>query len=191
MEWRGEEKRTEQNRRKQNRTEQNRTEQNRTEEQKNRREQKRTEENRREQSRKLSSNSNPIAPRRFAGALETFTIEGVMQNGWGLQMGTSHYLGQNFGKAFGVEFMNQNNARETVWGASWGVSTRLIGGLIMSHSDDIGLVLPPKIAPVQVVVVPIYKGKKSTTEDDEKMKVSGLFLKTMSLHAKMRGAWDN
>lgn len=94
---------------------------------------------------------------RFAGAVETFCIEAMMQDGKALQAGTSHFLGQNFAKAFDVKFLNKNNKLEYVWATSWGVSTRLIGALIMAHSDDNGLVLPPKIAPVEVVIVPIYK----------------------------------
>jgi prolyl-tRNA synthetase len=92
---------------------------------------------------------------RFAGAEDTFTIEALMQNGWALQSGTSHFLGQSFGKAFDVTFQDENGQNQDVWGTSWGVSTRLIGALIMTHSDDAGLVLPPRVAPVQVVVVPI------------------------------------
>lgn len=92
---------------------------------------------------------------RFAGAEETFTIEALMQNGWALQSGTSHFLGQSFGKAFDVTYQDAEGQQQVVWGTSWGVSTRLIGALIMTHSDDAGLVLPPRVAPVQVVVVPI------------------------------------
>ena len=95
---------------------------------------------------------------RFAGALDTYTIEAMMQDGKALQSGTSHFLGQNFAKSFDVTFLNKENKPEYVWATSWGVSTRLIGALIMAHSDDNGLVLPPKIAPIQVVVVPIFKG---------------------------------
>src|SRR6056297_1424065 len=95
---------------------------------------------------------------RFAGAEETYTIEALMQDGKALQAGTSHFLGQNFAKAFDVKFMTSENEEEYVWATSWGVPTRLIGGLIMTHSDDNGLVLPPKLAPNQVVVVPIYRG---------------------------------
>ena len=98
------------------------------------------------------------ANERFAGALETYTIEAMMQDGKALQSGTSHFLGQNFAKAFDVKFVNKNNELEYVWVTSWGVSTRLMGALIMTHSDDNGLVLPPKLAPIQVVIVPIYKG---------------------------------
>jgi prolyl-tRNA synthetase len=102
---------------------------------------------------------------RFAGALYTYSIEGMMQNGFALQAGTSHDLGQNFGKAFDVQFQNSEGQLDYVWQTSWGVSTRLIGGLIMSHSDDKGLVLPPKLAPTKAVMVPIYR------KDDEKAKV--------------------
>ncbi len=94
---------------------------------------------------------------RFAGALDTYTIEAMMQDGKALQSGTSHFLGQNFAKAFDVTFMNRNNEPEYVWASSWGVSTRLMGALIMCHSDDNGLVLPPALAPIQVVIVPVYK----------------------------------
>ena len=95
---------------------------------------------------------------RFAGALDTYTIEAMMQDGKALQSGTSHFLGQNFAKSFDVTFLNKENKPEYVWATSWGVSTRLIGALIMTHSDDNGLVLPPKLAPIQVVVIPISKG---------------------------------
>ncbi len=97
------------------------------------------------------------ANERFAGALDTYTIEAMMQDGKALQSGTSHFLGQNFAKAFDVTFMNKDNKPEYVWASSWGVSTRLMGALIMTHSDDNGLVLPPRLAPIQVVIVPIYK----------------------------------
>ena len=97
------------------------------------------------------------ANERFAGALEKYTIEGMMQDGKALQSGTSHFLGQNFGKAFDVKFVNKDNQEEYAWATSWGVSTRLMGALIMSHSDDNGLVLPPHVAPIQVVIVPIFK----------------------------------
>jgi prolyl-tRNA synthetase len=102
---------------------------------------------------------------KFAGALQTYSIEAMMQNGLALQSGTSHDLGQNFGKAFDVQFQNKEGQLEYVWQTSWGASTRLIGGLIMTHSDDKGLVLPPKLAPVKAVLVPIYR------KDDEKGKV--------------------
>jgi len=95
---------------------------------------------------------------RFAGAVDTYCIEALMQDGKALQSGTSHFLGQNFAKAFDVKFLNKENQLEYVWATSWGASTRLIGALVMAHSDDQGLILPPRIAPVQVVIVPIYKG---------------------------------
>jgi prolyl-tRNA synthetase len=95
---------------------------------------------------------------RFAGAENTYCIEALMQDGKALQAGTSHFLGQNFAKAFDVKFLSKENQQEYVWATSWGVSTRLIGALVMAHSDDDGLILPPKIAPLQVVIVPIYKG---------------------------------
>jgi prolyl-tRNA synthetase len=98
---------------------------------------------------------------RFAGAETTYTIEALMQDGKALQAGTSHFLGQNFARAFDVTFANEKGQLEHVWGTSWGVTTRLIGALIMAHADDDGLVLPPKLAPIQVVVIPIYKGKEA------------------------------
>ncbi len=97
------------------------------------------------------------ARERFAGADETYTIEAMMQNGWALQAGTSHFLGQNFARAFDVTFQNREGQRELVWATSWGVSTRLIGAVIMTHSDDAGLVLPPAVAPIQAVIIPVYK----------------------------------
>ena len=97
------------------------------------------------------------ASERFAGAVDTYCIEAMMQNGWALQAGTSHFLGQNFAKAFDVTFQTADGGRDHVWATSWGVSTRLVGSVIMTHSDDVGLVLPPPLAPVQVVVVPIWK----------------------------------
>jgi len=100
------------------------------------------------------------ANERFAGALETYCIEALMQDGKALQAGTSHFLGQNFAKAFDVKFTNKEGKQEHVWATSWGVSTRLMGALVMTHSDDNGLVLPPKLAPFQVVIVPIYKGEE-------------------------------
>jgi len=101
---------------------------------------------------------------RFAGAEETYCIEALMQDGKALQAGTSHFLGQNFAKAFDVKFTSKEGKQEYVWATSWGVSTRLIGALIMTHSDDNGLVLPPKLAPIQVVIVPIYKGQEQLAE---------------------------
>lgn len=101
------------------------------------------------------------ANERFAGAVDTYCIEALMQDGKALQAGTSHFLGQNFAKAFDVQFANAEGGRDYVWATSWGVSTRLMGALVMAHSDDDGLVLPPKLAPIQVVIVPIYKGDDS------------------------------
>ncbi len=109
------------------------------------------------------------ANERFAGADETFTIEALMQDGKALQAGTSHFLGQNFARAFDVKFLNQDNQQEYVWATSWGVSTRLLGGLIMTHSDDDGLVLPPKLAPTQVVIVPIPKPSPEIGEAADKV----------------------
>ncbi len=106
---------------------------------------------------------------RFAGAVDTFSIEALMQDGKALQSGTSHFLGQNFAKAFDVKFSDKENKLDYVWATSWGVSTRLIGALVMAHSDDDGLVLPPKLAPVQVVIVPIYKGDEQKRMIDEKV----------------------
>lgn len=105
------------------------------------------------------------ANERFAGAVETYCIEALMQDGKALQAGTSHFLGQNFAKAFDVKFLNKENKQDYVWATSWGVSTRLVGALIMAHSDDYGLVLPPKLAPYQVVIVPIYR------TEEERIKV--------------------
>jgi len=104
------------------------------------------------------------ANERFAGAVETFCIEAMMQDGKALQMGTSHFLGQNFAKAFDVTFVDNNNQLQYVWATSWGVSTRLMGALIMTHSDDNGLVLPPNLAPFQVIIVPIYKNEKQLAD---------------------------
>jgi len=107
------------------------------------------------------------ANERFAGAIETYCIEALMQDGKALQAGTSHFLGQNFAKAFDVKFANKEGKQDFVWASSWGVSTRLMGALIMSHSDDKGLVLPPKLAPFQVVIVPIYKGEEQLAQISE------------------------
>ena len=106
---------------------------------------------------------------RFAGALNTYTIEAMMQDGKALQSGTSHFLGQNFAKAFDVTFLNKDNKPEYVWATSWGVSTRLIGALIMTHSDDNGLVLPPKLAPIQVVIIPVTKNAEQLNAVTEKL----------------------
>ncbi|KGN67816.1 MULTISPECIES: proline--tRNA ligase [Porphyromonas] len=109
------------------------------------------------------------ANERFAGALDTYTIEALMQDGKALQSGTSHFLGQNFAKAFDVQFTSKEGKAEYVWATSWGVSTRLMGALIMTHSDDNGLVLPPRLAPIQVVIVPIYKNMEMLQAIDEKV----------------------
>ncbi|THD65818.1 proline--tRNA ligase [Robertkochia marina] len=106
---------------------------------------------------------------RFAGALETYCIEALMQDGKALQAGTSHFLGQNFAKAFDVKFATKEGNQEYVWATSWGVSTRLMGALVMTHSDDNGLVLPPKLAPIQVVIVPIYKGEEQLAAISERV----------------------
>lgn len=121
---------------------------------------------------------------RFAGAEDTYCIEALMQDGKALQAGTSHFLGQNFAKAFDVKFSDKNNTLDYVWATSWGVSTRLIGALIMAHSDDKGLIIPPKIAPLQVVIVPIYKGDESKPLIDEKVNVIMKELKAMGIRVK-------
>ena len=130
------------------------------------------------------------ANERFAGALDTFTIEPKMQDGKALQSGTSHFLGQNFAKAFDVKFINQNNELEYVWATSWGVSTRLMGALIMTHSDDNGLVLPPHLAPIQVVIVPVYKSLDQLAEIDAKVAPIVEKLKSMGISVKYDNA-DN
>ena len=109
------------------------------------------------------------ASERFAGAIDTYCIEALMQDGKALQAGTSHFLGQNFAKAFDVKFSDKENKLEYVWATSWGVSTRLVGALVMAHSDDDGLILPPKIAPLQVVIVPIYKSPEQKSTIDNKV----------------------
>jgi prolyl-tRNA synthetase len=124
------------------------------------------------------------ASERFAGAEDTYCIEALMQDGKALQAGTSHFLGQNFAKAFDVKFLNKENQQEYVWATSWGVSTRLIGALVMAHSDDQGLVLPPKIAPLQVVIVPIYKGEESRQLIDSKAKEIHDQLKNLGVSVK-------
>ena len=116
---------------------------------------------------------------RFAGALDTYTIEAMMQDGKALHAGTSHFLGQNFGKAFDVTFIDKNGKSDYAWATSWGVSTRLIGALIMSHSDDNGLVLPPHLAPIQVVIVPIYRSAEQLAQISEK--VAGIVAKLKAL----------
>lgn len=127
---------------------------------------------------------------RFAGALDTYTIEAMMQDGKALQSGTSHFLGQNFGKAFNVQFINKDNKLEYAWATSWGVSTRLMGALIMTHSDDNGLVLPPKLAPIQVVIVPIYKNGEQLKAIDEKVEGIVARLRALGISVKYDNA-DN
>lgn len=122
---------------------------------------------------------------RFAGAEETFTIEALMQDGKALQSGTSHFLAQNFAKAFDVQFTNKEGQLEYVWATSWGVSTRLMGALIMAHSDNNGLVLPPKLAPIQVVMVPIYKGPEQLEAVVSKMKEIEAQLKSRGISVKI------
>lgn len=121
---------------------------------------------------------------RFAGAVETYCIEALMQDGKALQAGTSHFLGQNFAKAFDVQFLNKDNKLEHVWATSWGVSTRLMGALIMSHSDDNGLVLPPKLAPIQVVIIPIYKTDEQLAHISEKVHAIVKNLKSKGISVK-------
>jgi prolyl-tRNA synthetase len=121
---------------------------------------------------------------RFAGAEDTYCIEALMQDGKALQAGTSHFLGQNFAKAFDVKFSDKNNTLDYVWATSWGVSTRLIGGLVMTHSDDEGLVLPPRIAPLQVVIVPIYKGEEQKAVLDEKIHAMVVSFKAAGIRVK-------
>ena len=130
------------------------------------------------------------ASERFAGALDTYTIEAMMQDGKALQAGTSHFLGQNFGKAFEVTFIDKNGKNDYAWATSWGVSTRLIGALIMSHSDDNGLVLPPKLAPIQVVIVPIYRSAEQLAQISEKVNAIMAKLKALGISVKFDDA-DN
>jgi prolyl-tRNA synthetase len=124
------------------------------------------------------------ANERFAGALETYTIEALMQDGKALQSGTSHFLGQNFAKAFDVRFTNKEGKEDFVWATSWGVSTRLMGALIMAHSDDNGLVLPPKLAPIQVVIVPIYKQDEQLEAISNKVDEIVVKLKALGISVK-------
>lgn len=121
---------------------------------------------------------------RFAGAVDTLCIEALMQDGKALQAGTSHFLGQNFAKAFDVKFLNKENQLEYVWASSWGVSTRLIGALIMTHSDDNGLVLPPQIAPIQVVIVPVYRNEEQLNEISAKVDILVQKLKNRGITVK-------
>ena len=122
---------------------------------------------------------------RFAGALDTYTIEAMMQDGKALQSGTSHFLGQNFAKSFDVTFLNKENKPEYVWATSWGVSTRLMGALIMVHSDDNGLVLPPNLAPIQVVMIPIYKNDEQLNAIREKLQPVILELQAAGVSVKL------
>lgn len=121
---------------------------------------------------------------RFAGAIDTYCIEALMQDGKALQAGTSHFLGQNFAKAFDVKFTDKDNKLDYVWASSWGVSTRLIGALVMAHSDDEGLILPPKLAPVQVVIIPIYKGEEKKELIDNKAQQLVQQFKTAGIRVK-------
>ncbi|MFM7105768.1 MAG: proline--tRNA ligase, partial [Flavobacteriales bacterium] len=121
---------------------------------------------------------------RFAGALDTLCIEALMQDGKALQAGTSHFLGQNFAKAFDVKFTSKEGVLDYVWATSWGVSTRLMGALVMAHSDDQGLRLPPMLAPIQVVIVPIYKGEEQLTTIGEKVKPLMAELKALGISVK-------
>ena len=130
------------------------------------------------------------ANERFAGAIETYCIEAMMQDGKALQAGTSHFLGQNFAKAFDVQFVNKENKMEYVWATSWGVSTRLMGALIMAHSDNNGLVLPPELAPIQVVIIPIYKNQEQLDAISEKVQPILTELKKMGISVKYDNA-DN
>ena len=124
------------------------------------------------------------ANERFAGAEDTYCIEALMQDGKALQAGTSHFLGQNFAKAFDVKFSDKENKLDYVWATSWGVSTRLIGALVMAHSDDDGLILPPRIAPFQVVIVPIFKGEEQKQKIDEKVHALVKELKAAGIRVK-------
>ena len=122
---------------------------------------------------------------RFAGAVDTLTIEALMQDGKALQSGTSHFLGQNFARAFDVQYINKEGKLEYVWATSWGVSTRLMGALIMAHSDNNGLVLPPKLAPIQVVLIPIYKGEEQMRQIVERLRTIAEELKSKGLSVKI------
>jgi prolyl-tRNA synthetase len=121
---------------------------------------------------------------RFAGALNTYAIEALMQDGRALQAGTSHFLGQNFAKAFDVKYTTKEGKQEFVWATSWGVSTRLIGALVMTHSDDNGLVLPPKLAPIQLVVIPIYKSEEQLQTINEKVEMMERNCKELGISVK-------
>jgi prolyl-tRNA synthetase len=128
---------------------------------------------------------------RFAGAIDTYCIEALMQDGKALQAGTSHFLGQNFAKAFDVKYLNRDNQQEYVWATSWGMSTRLIGALIMAHGDDQGLIMPPRIAPIQVVIVPIYKGDEQKKVIDEKAIAISSQLKGLGIRVKYDDSDNN
>ncbi len=125
------------------------------------------------------------AHERFAGAVDTYTIEALMQDGKALQSGTSHFLGQNFGKAFDVQFATREGGLDYAWATSWGVSTRLMGALIMSHSDNNGLVLPPKLAPIQVVMIPIYKGDEELAKMTEELEKIAVRLRAKGISVKI------
>ncbi|MBQ5669376.1 MAG: proline--tRNA ligase [Tidjanibacter sp.] len=125
------------------------------------------------------------ANERFAGAVDTYTIEALMQDGKALQSGTSHFLGQNFGKAFDVQFATREGGLDYAWATSWGVSTRLMGALIMSHSDNNGLVLPPKLAPIQVVMIPIYKGDEELQKMTEELEKIAVKLRAKGISVKI------
>lgn len=131
------------------------------------------------------------ANERFAGAEDTYCIEALMQDGKALQAGTSHFLGQNFAKAFDVKFADKENKLDYVWATSWGVSTRLIGALVMAHSDDQGLILPPKLAPIQVVIVPIFKGEEQKQQIDEKVNELMAQLKAAGIKVKYDDSDNN
>lgn len=124
------------------------------------------------------------AAERFAGAEDTLCIEAMMQDGWALQAGTSHFLGQNFAKAFDVYFLNKEGKQELVWATSWGVSTRLVGALVMAHSDDDGLILPPLLAPLQVVIIPIYRSEEELAAITEKVNPLLVHFKSLGISAK-------
>ena len=128
---------------------------------------------------------------RFAGAVDTYCIEALMQDGKALQAGTSHFLGQNFAKAFEVQFLSKENKLDYVWATSWGVSTRLIGALVMAHSDDDGLVMPPRIAPLQVVIVPIFKGDDQKAKIDERVEPLVRELRAIGISVKYDDSDNN
>ena len=130
------------------------------------------------------------APERFAGAVQTYTIEAMLQDGRALQNGTSHFLGQNFAKAFGVQYVDKDNQLQYPWATSFGVSTRMMGALIMTHSDDNGLVLPPHLAPIQVVIVPIYKNDDELQKLNERLEAIASTLRSKGIRVKYDNA-DN